>query len=78
MVVSHIPVFWGVFLVQNPLCRLNLLRHQGALVLWEALETVTKTGTTGAEFPFIGWCAKAAAGFKPGESRPLPDSLIKV
>lgn len=24
------------------------------------------------------WCAKAAAGFKLGETRPLPDSLIKL
>lgn len=36
------------------LCRLNLFLHQGTLVLWVALEMVTKTGTTGAEFPFIG------------------------
>lgn len=36
------------------LCRLNLFLHQGTLVLWEALEMVTKTGTTAAEFPFIG------------------------
>lgn len=49
MVVSHIPVFGS----KHFLDQLNLFLHQGTLVLWEALETVTKTCTTGSEFAFI-------------------------
>lgn len=49
MVVSHIPIFGS----KHFLYQLNLFLHQGTLVLWEALETVTKTCTTGSEFSFI-------------------------
>lgn len=49
MVVSHIPIFGS----KHFLSQLNLFLHQGTLILWEALETVTNTRTTGSEFAFI-------------------------